>query len=87
MRRGVVKPRADKHQSGRRRPKPITLKIFHKALKSRQGARVSTIIRPRAIALCKPGQSLARLLGRHPALEGRDRRRKKTETSVQQRGF
>ena len=61
-----LKPRADKHQSELRRKTKANNdfnKFFTKLLEVRgRGARVSTIIRPRAIALCKPGQSLARLV-------------------------
>ena len=61
--RCCLKLRADRHQGDLRRKTKANddfNKFFTKFLGVRGNkARVSTIIRPRAIALCKPGQSLA----------------------------
>ena len=61
-----LKIRADQHQSVLKKQKKANddfNKFFTGFLGVRGNkARVSTIIRPRAIAVCKPGQSVARLV-------------------------
>lgn len=64
--RCCLKLRADSHQSGLKRQIKANndFNVFFTKYLGLRGkkARVSTIIRPRVIALCKPGQSLAHLL-------------------------
>ena len=61
-----LKIRADQHQGELKKQKKANgefNKFFQGFLGVRgKDARVSTIIRPRVIAVCKPGQSLARLV-------------------------
>ena len=87
-----LKPRADKHQSGLKRQTKANddFNVFFTKYLGLRGkkARVSTIIRPRAIALCKPGQSLARLVRDVilPIEDAAIAEGKKLEASVRRRG-